>query len=438
VATATLDVIAADHPPAAAWSNNNHALTNVAVLSVSGNTGATSASRYAGATGSGAPVSGTFNLGDFTVDQSGTFWVCTAAGTPGTWAAVAKVSQIPSSLPPNGAAGGVLSGTYPNPGITTLNQNTTGTASNITGTLDQVPAPAANVSLNSHKVTGLANGSAATDAAAFGQVPVIDSTASDIQPAPGTQAAGSTGKTADAGHVHSQPPSFAPAGLTGATAASRYVGATTSGAPVTGTFAVGDQIVDQTGTQWVCTAAGTPGTWVSLLPSPLWAGLTNGEATLPRLGQGDSGSFGDTPASGVLHLTLFRAVTNGTYQHIGFQTGGTAQSAITLSKVGLYSVSGSTYTLLSGSASSAFSGTFANQSKALGAAQTLTAGATYAVAQLQVGTTPSSTLGSWFNGMVLGGNPDYAFTLAAQSDLPASITSGLSTSQFPMYYEVLT
>jgi hypothetical protein len=50
-------------------------------------------------------------------------------------------------------------------------------------------------------------------------------------------------------------------GLPGATAASRYAGATTSGAPTTGTFAVGDYVVDQSGAMWVCTSAGTPGTW---------------------------------------------------------------------------------------------------------------------------------------------------------------------------------
>jgi hypothetical protein len=37
-------------------------------------------------------------------------------------------------------------------------------------TLDQVPAPVASVSLNSQKITSLANGSATTDAAAYGQV----------------------------------------------------------------------------------------------------------------------------------------------------------------------------------------------------------------------------------------------------------------------------
>ena len=50
-------------------------------------------------------------------------------------------------------------------------------------------------------------------------------------------------------------------GLPGATAASRYAGATASGAPTTGTFAVGDFVVDQTGAIYVCTVAGTPGTW---------------------------------------------------------------------------------------------------------------------------------------------------------------------------------
>ena len=57
------------------------------------------------------------------------------------------------------------------------------------------------LALQSGKITGLANGSAATDAAAFGQVPVADSTVTNIL-APGVQAAGANGKWADSGHVH--------------------------------------------------------------------------------------------------------------------------------------------------------------------------------------------------------------------------------------------
>lgn len=53
-----------------------------------------------------------------------------------------------------------------------------------------------------------------------------------------------------------------PLGLTGATQATRYVGATTSGAPATGTFAIGDFVIDRAnGYLWICTTAGSPGTW---------------------------------------------------------------------------------------------------------------------------------------------------------------------------------
>lgn len=48
-------------------------------------------------------------------------------------------------------------------------------------------------------------------------------------------------------------------GITGATAASRYVGATTSGSPSSGTFSKGDFVIDQTAKIWVCTTAGTVG-----------------------------------------------------------------------------------------------------------------------------------------------------------------------------------
>jgi len=54
-----------------------------------------------------------------------------------------------------------------------------------------------------------------------------------------------------------------PLGLTGAAAATRYVGGTAALAPSTGTFAVGDYVIAQTGVVWVCTAAGSPGTWVA-------------------------------------------------------------------------------------------------------------------------------------------------------------------------------
>ena len=54
-----------------------------------------------------------------------------------------------------------------------------------------------------------------------------------------------------------------PLALTGAAAATRYVGGTASVAPTTGTFAVGDFVVTQDAKVYVCTVAGTPGTWVA-------------------------------------------------------------------------------------------------------------------------------------------------------------------------------
>ena len=53
---------------------------------------------------------------------------------------------------------------------------------------------------------------------------------------------------------------FAPSTL-GASSVTRYVGGTADGAPTTGTFAVGDFVIDRTGKVWICTAAGTPGIW---------------------------------------------------------------------------------------------------------------------------------------------------------------------------------
>jgi hypothetical protein len=85
----------------------------------------------------------------------------------------------------------------------------------------------------SNKIVNLANGSGAQDAAAFGQIPLIDSTGTDIQPA-GVQAAGSKGQAADAKHVHPDLNLLlAPTGATAQTFAGRGC-AGTPGGPSTG------------------------------------------------------------------------------------------------------------------------------------------------------------------------------------------------------------
>ena len=96
----------------------------------------------------------------------------------------------------------------------------------------------------------------------------------------GAQGAGTQGAQGAQGAQGGNGNQGLPVGLTGATAATRYVGGTANGAPTSGTFAVGDFIVDQTGTIWVCTTAGTPGTWTTTISSHL--SLRTASATVGR------------------------------------------------------------------------------------------------------------------------------------------------------------
>ena len=86
------------------------------------------------------------------------------------------------------------------------------------------------------------------------------------------------------------------AGLTGATAASRYVGATTSGAPASGTFLKGDFVIDQTAKVWVCTTTGSPGTWTQAGGSPNSLPVFNVLNTAYSGGADPSGSSDSTLA----------------------------------------------------------------------------------------------------------------------------------------------
>lgn len=58
-----------------------------------------SLTRWIGATGGGAPLSGTWRQGDVITDRSGSLWVCTQPGAPGTW------TQVPPAGTPLGTLG---------------------------------------------------------------------------------------------------------------------------------------------------------------------------------------------------------------------------------------------------------------------------------------------------------------------------------------------
>jgi hypothetical protein len=102
-----------------------------------------------------------------------------------------------------------------------------------------------------------------------------------------------------------------PLALPGATGAARFVGGTASGAPATGTFAVGDFVVDQTGKVYACTVAGTPGTWT----------LSGGSAAAPTVVAGAT-----LGAAATLDLAS-RQATEVTY----YLSGLSAPSIVTLS-----------------------------------------------------------------------------------------------------------
>jgi hypothetical protein len=74
----------------------------------------------------------------------------------------------------------------------------------------------------------------------------------------------STNQSINGGKTFDQPISVT---ATGASAGGGLGGATTSGPPLSGAWTAGQAVIDHTGTIWVCTASGTPGTWYSLANS---------------------------------------------------------------------------------------------------------------------------------------------------------------------------
>lgn len=103
------------------------------------------------------------------------------------------------------------------------------------------------------------------------------------------------------------------ASATGATAAMALRGGTAVAAPTTGTFAVGDTVVGQTGQIHVCIVAGTPGTWAShyainfvTAPSALGSAAVGTASTAAR-----SDHVHPMPAIGSLTSVVLTSPTSG-------------------------------------------------------------------------------------------------------------------------------
>lgn len=154
-------------------------------------------------------------------------------------------------------------------------------------------------------------------------------------------------------------------------------------------------------------------------------GLENAEETMSRTAM--SGNFNVT--TGTLQLSYFTPRVSRTVGTLELITAGAGASPTpTLVRFGLYSVDGSgNLTLVGSSVSDTTLLTAASTvyAKALSASVSLTKGARYAVGVLQVGaTTPAKVYGVITVGAVNGRAPALAHSLAAQTDLPASIAVG--------------
>lgn len=108
------------------------------------------------------------------------------------------------------------------------------------------------------------------------------------------------------------------AALTGATQTSRYVGATTSGAPASGTFATGDFVIARDGHLFVCTSGGTPGTWVDAGSSGAVSSVFGRTGTVVAgnadyLAVASGGLTGATSASRYVGGTTSGAPASGTF-----------------------------------------------------------------------------------------------------------------------------
>ena len=256
-------------------------------VAVSGVTGATAASRYAGGTATGAPDTGTFCLGDWVIAQDGAIWVCTDPGPPAVWAQAGSGTFL--SLD----GGGQISG-----GITAE----TVSASGATGAV--AVSRYAGATASGAPITGtFAKGDwvigqdgalwICTDAGNPGIWVSAAVAAAGVALLAGATFTGSVTVPAIA------------ASMPGATAASRYAGATASGAPVSGTFANGDFVIDQTGKIWICTDGATrtftqAGTGSYL---PLSGGsIIGGSLGIGTVGQGLIVSEGSNGKQGVATL----------------------------------------------------------------------------------------------------------------------------------------
>jgi hypothetical protein len=168
---------------------------------------------------------------------------------------------------------------------------------------------------------------------------------------------------------------------------------------------------------------------------PVWDQLANGNVTTPRNIVNDSNSFINPIVSGTEYFVTFLAGESVDVGHIGIRLGSVVAAAITLARVGLYSVDASLNKhLIASSANMAMPGAaFGILNPAMTVPAMTTEGNLYAVGMIQVGTTCASFLGSGIQFSTQGVH--IAESLAGQTDLVTTPT-GLTVVNYAPYFEL--
>jgi hypothetical protein len=203
----------------------------------------------------------------------------------------------------------------------------------------------------------------------------------------------------------------------------------TAGPPAAGTWALGDTVEDATGQLWICTTAGTPGTWVS--PAALTYAmnfLTSGEEVMPRRWVNSEEQL----VADTLHLMYFQARKTEAINNI-FTTSGNASSGATLARAGVYSINTSTLagTLVASTANDVtlWSGGFTPYTPPLTSTFNKVQGNVYAIGYLWRGATPPYVEACAVRYASAGFAPRIMGELGGQTDLPGSFAdAALSTS----------
>lgn len=220
----------------------------------------------------------------------------------------------------------------------------------------------------------------------------------------------------------------------------RFVGVTTVGSPTSGTFVVGDWVIDQSGNMYVCTVAGTQGTWIS--PTDTRNLLTTGEETFAR---DTVSSVLTSVSSQAMRMTYFTARKTETTTQVKVYTGTTAAAATpTLCRIGLYTIAATgdgTLVASTTNDTTLFAASNTAYTRSWSSSYAKIAGQRYALAILVVTAAAAPSI----TGILAGTAPTVensivprlSSALTSQSDLPSTFTSGSLTTNTSRYYAAI-